>query len=170
MYQHLLLPTDGSALSANAVASGIRLARALGARVTGLHVIPELPESPLDAWVHGDAKSGPRLKALLDKQAQQYLAVIARAADAAGVRCACLHVAGRSPYEEILKTAAREGCDLIYMASHGKKGSSALVLGSETIKVLTHSTIPVLVHREGGAEPVARRTAAPRAQRGSPRK
>lgn len=159
MYKHILLPTDGSALSESAVAAGIRFAKGIGARVTGLYVTPKLLTTPLERWVHGDTKSHSQLKAIFDEQAEQYVALVKRKAKELGVRCQCLCVTGESPYEEILKAAKKHGCDLIYMASHGRKGASALLLGSETVKVLTHSRVPVLVHRQGVPVPVATRVA-----------
>lgn len=159
MYTHFLVPTDGSALSEAAAASAIRLAKALGARITALHVVPDLADAPLEAWARGDTASRSRLRAVFEQQARQYLAAIEQQAKKAGVRCACISIAGGSPYEGILKTAADQGCDLIYMASHGRKGTSALVLGSETIKVLIHGTFPVLVHRKEAA-PTGAATAA----------
>jgi len=170
MYKHFLIPTDGSALSEAAAASGIRLAKALGARVTALHVVPILADAPLEGWAHGDTASRSRLKALFEQQAQQYLAAIEQQAKKAGIRCACITLRGDSPYEGILKTAAGQGCDLIHMASHGRKGTSALVLGSETVKVLTHGAIPVLVHREGGALSTLAGTPSRRRSRSSSKK
>jgi nucleotide-binding universal stress UspA family protein len=168
MYKHILLPTDGSALSESAIESGIRLAQALGARVTGLHVAAKLEAIPLESWARGDAKRGARLKEMFAEQAKQYLAVIEAAAKQAGVPCKCLCVTGASPAEEIVKTAKDKRCDLIYMASHGKAGTSALLLGSETAKVLIHSPIPVLVHRERASMPVgARRSGALRTGAGA---
>lgn len=162
MYKHILLPTDGSALSESAVAAGIRFAKAIGARVTGFYVTPKLLTTPLERWVHGDTKSYSQLKAIFDEQAEQYLASVKRKARESGVRCQCLCVRGESPYEEILKAARNRGCNLIYMASHGRKGTSALVLGSETVKVLTHSQVPVLIHRQKVPVAVATRIASRR--------
>lgn len=156
MYRHILLPTDGSALSRSAVESGIRLAKTLDAKVTGLHVVAKFAAISLDARMR-DATTRTRLKAMFAEQAKQYLAVIERAAKAAGVRCECLCVSGDSPADEIVKTAKASRCDLIFMASHGKAGTSALLLGSETAKVLIHSPIPVLVHRERAPAPIATR-------------
>lgn len=147
MYKHILIPTDGSELSEAAAASGILLATSLGARVTVLHVTPELKDAPLDSWAQGDTRSRSRLRALFKQRAQQYLDTVKKRAEQAGVRCTCVSTSGDSPYEGILQTAADKGCDLIYMASHGRRGTSALVLGSETVKVLTHGSVPVLVHR-----------------------
>ena len=165
MYKHILLPTDGSALSRSAIESGIRLAKMLGARVTGLHVTARMAATPLEACMRRDTKTRSRLKQIFAEQAQQYLAVIEREAKAAGVPCECFCAIGDSPAEEIVKTAQTRGCDVIFMASHGKAGTGALLLGSETAKVLTHSPIPVLVHRERAATPIAARVKAPSSSR-----
>ena len=157
MYKHILLPTDGSVLSKRAIKSGLRLAKAVGAKVTGLHVTPKLGATALEQWVRGERGRRSRLAAIFAEQAKQYIAEIKAAADKAGVHCECVCVSGEAPHVEILKTAATKGCDLIYMASHGKRGTSALLLGSETVKVLTHSPIPVLVHRERRRPPIASR-------------
>ena len=160
MYRHILLPTDGSTLSKSAVQSGIQLAKALGAQVTGLYVTSNIAATPLEACMR-DTAVRERLKAIFAEQARRYLAVIEAAAKAAGVRCECLCVAGDSPAREIVKLANTRRCDLIFMASHGAAGTSALLLGSETAKVLIHSAIPVLVHREsdGGASGTSARPA-----------
>lgn len=157
MYKHILLPTDGSTLSRGAVKSGVRLAKRLGARVTGLHVTANLASTPLEVSMRKDATTRARLKEIFAEQAKQYLAVVEAAARAEDVRCDCICVSGDSPAEEIVKAASARGCDLILMASHGKAGTSALLLGSETAKVLTHSPVPVLVHRERAPGPVATR-------------
>ncbi|HUL41558.1 MAG TPA: universal stress protein [Burkholderiales bacterium] len=160
MYKHILLPTDGSPLSERAVESGIEFAKAIGARVTGLHVTPSFRATLLKGWAHGASKPRARLKAMFNEHAKQYVAQIEQTAARAGVRSQCFCIAGDSPYADIIKTARNKGCDLIYMASHGKKGVSAVVLGSETVKVITHSPVPVLVHREAslvkGASPSAK--------------
>ncbi|MGZ5093809.1 MAG: universal stress protein [Burkholderiales bacterium] len=160
MYKHILLPTDGSELAKRAIESGVRLAKSVGARVTGLHVIAKLGSSSLERWAFGEAKSRVRMEAILAEQAEKYIAMIESAAKKAGVRCECICVTGGAPYEEIIKAATSRGCDLIYMASHGKRGESALLLGSETAKVLAHSPIPVLVHRERRTAPLAARARA----------
>jgi nucleotide-binding universal stress UspA family protein len=145
MYRHILLPTDGSELSARAVAEGIRLAQALGARVTALHVTPPFyPEGENPSGIAAQIREhGERSEA----GARRALDYAERAAREAGVACAVLRKERESPWEEIIWTAASESCDLIFMASHGRRGVAGLVLGSETHKVLTHSKIPVLVVR-----------------------
>jgi len=80
-------------------------------------------------------------------QTREYLAVIEKEAKAAGVPCECFSISSNSPYTAIIKAAEDKKCDLIFMASHGRKGIAAVLLGSETIRVLTHSKIPVLVYR-----------------------
>ena len=160
MYKHILLPTDGSELSRSTIESGIRLAKALGARVTGLHVSARVGATPLEAYMRGDATTRSRLKEIFAEQARQYLAVIEADAEAANVPCECVCATGDSPAEQIVKTADDRRCDLIVMASHGKAGTSALLLGSETAKVLTHSPIPVLVHRERAPVPIGTRAAS----------
>lgn len=151
MYKHILIPTDGSVLSRHAVTAGVLMAKALGASVLGLHVTPKLYATSLDAWAHGGAGSRSRLRAIVAEHAKEYLSFIEREAKEARVRCQCKRLSASSPYEAILQVAQKNGCDLIFMASHGKKGGAATVLGSETVKVLTHSAIPVMVHRERGA-------------------
>jgi nucleotide-binding universal stress UspA family protein len=120
MYINILLPTDGSALSESAAESAIRLAKALGARIIGLHVTPKFSTAPLEAWAHGDRKSRSRLKALFDEQGERYLAVVQQKARDAGVRCECLCVSGESPYEEIVKTARNHKCEFIWPRMVGR--------------------------------------------------
>jgi len=147
MFKHILLPTDGSRLSDRAVAAGIRFAGKIKARVTALHVVPEFRPFADE----GFAPMSPILKKRLDDEARaraaKMLDAIARAARSKRVRCATLTVASDLPYQEIIATARRKKCDLIMMASHGRRGLSSLLLGSETAKVLLHSKVPVLVVR-----------------------
>jgi nucleotide-binding universal stress UspA family protein len=145
MYRHILLPTDGSELSARAIDAGIGLAKALGARVTALHVTaPYYPEGENAAAFAAQSRAHAERT---EAAAREALEPAVRAARAAGVACAPLHRASDTPWDEIIRAATDEGCDLIFMASHGRRGVAALVLGSETHKVLTHSKIPVLVVR-----------------------
>jgi len=145
MFRHILLPTDGSELSAAALQKGIQLAKALGARVTGLRVIQDVH------YVGCEAAIGPEFQeqaeAAVNKEVEENLFAIEKAAREAGVPCETEGVKRFQVFEAIIETADKKGCDLIIMASHGRKGVGALLLGSETQKVLTHSKIPVLVYR-----------------------
>jgi nucleotide-binding universal stress UspA family protein len=149
MYKHVLIPTDGSEASEKAVVRGIAFAKAIGARVTGITVSRPFRavdgESMLDALTTVDPEAEEKFKA--DEEARKRLAVIAEAAQAAGVRCDTAHIYSKHPYEAIIDVAAREGCDVVFMASHGRRGMARLILGSQTEKVLTHSKIPMLVCR-----------------------
>ena len=147
MYKHILLPTDGSPLSARAAADGIRLAKALGARVTALHVIPPATPLAIGRKRSVDYATLEDREALNQRQAEKALAQVEKAAAAAGVPCKLESVKGDYPAEAILATAKKRRCDLILMASHGRRGLQALLLGSETQKVLAHATVPVIVHR-----------------------
>jgi nucleotide-binding universal stress UspA family protein len=151
MFNHILLPTDGSALSRQAVASGIRFAKDAGASVVGLHVIPVPHDDQLEAWTHHDPHYAQQRQALFDKFADAYLAYIADTALAAEVPCVCEKISADDPARMIVMTAEHARCDLIWMASHGWKGDSAQLLGSQTAKVLHLSKVPVLVHRPGSA-------------------
>jgi nucleotide-binding universal stress UspA family protein len=147
MYKHILLPTDGSELSRQAVTSGILFAKNTGATVVGVHVIPLLREDRLEAWTHHDPHYAERRQALFDRFADEYLAFVANSALAEEVPCSCRKVNANEAWQAILKIAEQTRCDLIYMASHGWKGDDAQLLGSETVKVLHHSKVPVLVHK-----------------------
>ena len=146
MYHHILIPTDGSELSEKAVTHGIALAKAHQGKITALHVTPPFHISALDPiTVAQNAQERNLRQARV--LASQHLEVIANAARAAGVDCTTMHVVHEHPYQAIIDTAASKKCDLIAMASHGRRGVSAVLLGSETAKVLAHSIIPVLVLR-----------------------
>lgn len=145
MHKHILMPTDGSELSQKAIEYGLALAKSVGAKVTVVTVSP-----PFQAW----AIEPPLTLEIIEeyekqmrRQSEKYLESAKQLALAAGVMCEVLQVEHDQPYRAIIDTATRKSCDLILMASHGRRGISAIVLGSETVKVLTHSTIPVLVFR-----------------------
>ena len=145
MFKHLLLPTDGSSLSNDAIEKGIQFARDAQAQVTGIHVMPEFHTMTFRTEMLEDTES--EFAAYRRAHADQYLGVIHAAAREAGVTCDSVSVISDHPFEAIIMTAEEKGCDLIVMASHGRRGMRGLLLGSETIKVLTHSKIPVLVYR-----------------------
>ena len=148
MYKHILLPTDGSKLSAKAVKQGIQLAASIGARVTAIHVAPEYQMTMDEGFVLPTAAIiRKRFEEETAKRSQKLVDEITAKAKAAGVACDGVSVVSGVPYEAIIKQAKKSKCDLIMMASHGRKGLASILLGSETAKVLTHSTIPVLVVR-----------------------
>ncbi len=145
MFKHLLLPTDGSPQSEAAVRQGIALAKETKARITSIHVEPEFHVFTYQSAMLEDTRE----QFVKDSQAKaaRILASVESAAAAAGVPCDTVYAVNDSPYEAILKTAEEKGCDLIAMASHGRKGIKSLLVGSETHKVLTHSRQPVMVFR-----------------------
>lgn len=147
MYRSILVPTDGSKLSAKAIRTAVRLAGQIGARVTGVYCIP--PFTP-PLYMEGISVAHPTLerqRAVAKKAGAKALQEIEAAARKASVPCGSAMLAASTPWEGILKTAKAKRCDLIVMASHGRRGLAGLLLGSETTKVLTHSKIPVLVCR-----------------------
>ena len=145
MYTNILIPTDGSPLAGKAVTHGVALARHIGAKITVLTVSPPFHMLTTDTQMIEDTPAQHEARA--QAGAQKTLAWATQAAAAAGVKCAVFRVEHEHPYQAIIDTAESEDCNLIVMASHGRRGISALVLGSETVKVLTHCKIPVLVHR-----------------------
>lgn len=145
MYKHVLVPTEGSELSLAAIQQAAKFARTLGASITLLNVQPEYA-----APVLGDSYVAPLRKnfeAESVRAANAILDVAAAEIDRAGMGCKRRVVSGSKPWEVIIKTAADEGCDLVFMASHGRRGLAGLLIGSETHKVLTQCKIPVLVYR-----------------------
>ncbi len=145
MFTHILVPTDGSVLSQRAVDAAIQLARPLGARITALHVIARFHASDVIMGLLEANREDYERAAL--EFARTELASARRAAESVGVACEGLHVVGDDVAREIVAAASRSGCDLILMASHGRRGIEAVLLGSETQKVLTQSRLPVLVYR-----------------------
>jgi nucleotide-binding universal stress UspA family protein len=144
VFRHILIPTDGSLLSSAAVESGVALARDAGAKVTVLAVVEPVQLWWTESGQLADSKTG---QSPASEEISLHLADAERKAKAQGVPCTVLQVAHEHPYRAIVDTAKKSGCDLIAMASHGRRGVNALVVGSETTKVLTHSSIPVLVYR-----------------------
>jgi nucleotide-binding universal stress UspA family protein len=142
VYRHILIPTDGSELSKLALEEGVALAKALNARVTVITVTT--PFQPAAVML---ADTPEQYKDHMAAIAKQYLEEGEKIAATAGVECDLARVEDEHPYRAIIDTAQKRGCDAIHMASHGRSGISAVLLGSETLKVLTHSTIPVIVCR-----------------------
>ncbi len=145
MYRNILVTTDGSELSERAFSHAVALAKASNAKLTAVTVTMPIQYVALEGVVYPEDPA--RYKQITDAQAEAALDAVSNVARAAGVECERVHVESPAPYEGIIAVAKEKVCDLIVMASHGRRGISALVLGSETQKVLTHSTIPVLVYR-----------------------
>ena len=145
MYKHILVPTDGSPLAAKAVQAAITFAAEVGARVTGYYAIEDMNMHHAGAHLTKD------LIAEFDKRsiaaAEQHAAEPSTAAKAAGVTYDWKISKVTQPHEGIIDAAREAGCDIIFMASHGHRGLTGLIVGSVTQKVLSHSTIPVLVFR-----------------------
>jgi nucleotide-binding universal stress UspA family protein len=148
MYKHILVATDGSRLSDKAVATAIELARGIGAKLTAVRVAEPYPIGTFSeyAMLSGAATPQAWQQAQRKRTAAIFKKVQARAARA-GVSAATATSESMDPYEVILGTAKKKRCDLIVMASHGRRGLEGLILGSETHKVLTHGKLPVLVCR-----------------------
>jgi nucleotide-binding universal stress UspA family protein len=145
MYKRILIPTDGSEASQRAILSGVAFAREVGAEVVGMTATPEFSVLSTDSDMLEDTPE--QFAAHSAARAARILSEVQAAASEAGVACRTEHAVDDDPYAAIVATAKRLGCDLIAMASHGRHGLKGLLLGSETQKVLVHSTIPVLVHR-----------------------
>ena len=148
-YKHIILPVDGSEPSRKAEKECISFAKSIGAKVTALHVVSHF-HLHFQPWatpksVHTKIEKDHEEEAT--EIAQKMISALTKRAKADGVECDGLVVVGDHPYEEIINSAEERKCDLIMMASHGRRGLDAVLLGSETVKVLTHSKIPVLVVR-----------------------
>jgi nucleotide-binding universal stress UspA family protein len=147
MYTHILIPTDGSDTSRRAIAGGIELAKALGAKVTALYAAPTATPVVYKHFLPVGYTTPEKHAKAIKRAAAHYLGVAEEAAKAAGVACETVCVTDDFPANAILAAAKKRRCDLIYMASHGHRGVSGVLLGSETQKVLAHTKIAVLVHR-----------------------
>jgi nucleotide-binding universal stress UspA family protein len=144
MYRHILIATDGSELAEHAVTNGLSLAKSLGARVTVI-IAEEQPGTWLSFAETGAAEQFADYTKEIKKHAASVLDRAANSAKQAGVSCDTIQVERVHPYQAIITAAADKGCDLIVMASNGRSGLGALVLGSVTNKVLAHTKTPVLV-------------------------
>lgn len=146
MYRHILIPTDGSEIAEKAVAHGLSLAKSVGAKVTAIVV-----EAPFNVYDVAESRIRQMSRAFdeyaeqVKRHATRVLDHVADSARAAGVPCDTIQVEHYHPYEAIIAAAEDKGCDLIVMASHGRGGISAVLIGSVTTKVLMHTKIPVLV-------------------------
>jgi len=147
MYQRILVPTDGSTLSKKAMRSAVQLAASLDAEIVALNVVPRYPTSYMDGALDISVTEVERVERLWAERGQEIAQAVRVAAERAGVKAKAVTVSSDLVAEAILAAARKHKCDLIVMASHGRKGLKRLLLGSETQHVLTHGEVPVLVLR-----------------------
>lgn len=147
MFKHVLVPTDGSEFSQSTVRRAVSFAKEAGARITAYYAKPEFPVTYYGEGVLIDTTTPEQFAVLAEEQAQKILSYVESLCQEAGVSFTKLTSTTDIPYEGIIEAAETSGCDLIFMSSHGRRGLSGLILGSETNKVLTHTKIPVLVFR-----------------------
>jgi len=149
MFKHLLIATDGSPASQQGAVKAVELAKSLSARVTAITVSNPFPVFATDAAVVEDTSS--LYYKECEQKAERTLAAVEKAAAAAGVQYAGRHATDERPYVAIIDAAKTAGCDAICMASHGHRGMTGMMLGSETVKVLSHAAMPVVVWRNAGS-------------------
>ncbi len=147
MYQRILIATDGSTLSKKAANSGLELAAALGAQVVALNVVPKYPVSYFEGSMTMGSKDVARIEGQWAEGAQEVVNTVKAQAEAHGLKAKAVTVKSDLIAESIISAAKKHKCDLIVMASHGRRGLKRMLLGSETTNVLTHSKIPVMVLR-----------------------
>jgi nucleotide-binding universal stress UspA family protein len=147
MFKNILVPTDGSKLSQKAVKAALALAKLDNAKVTALHVFPKFAGSPYGTFGPAEDVLEEAHERQARAEAEQLFAAIRKLTDAAGVAFDAVLTESNDVWKQIIATAKKRRCDVICIASHGRRGLSGVLLGSETSKVLTHSDIPVLVLR-----------------------
>ena len=147
MYRHILLPTDGSALSKKAVRAGIAFARRIGAKVTGFYSPEQYEVLTYGEYFPPDLMSRAEWERRSRRTAEKVLAYVQKEAKARGVRYSGFYLASLAPWQAIVDAAKKKKCDLIFMASHGRTGVAGLLLGSQASKVLAHSKVPVLIFK-----------------------
>ncbi|MFY9316501.1 MAG: universal stress protein [Burkholderiales bacterium] len=148
MYSHILVCTDGSKLAQKAIKAAASLARALDARLTGIYVgAPYVAPVYSEGMIYAAITTRAQYDQAVKRAGRKALDAVSAAARAAGIKADTLVVTSNTPWQGILKVAQSRRCDLVVMASHGRRGLAGLLLGSETVKVLTHSKVPVLVCR-----------------------
>ena len=147
MFKHILVPTDGSPLSESTVSRAVSFAKDAGARITFFYAQPDFPMPIYGEGALIDPTTPEQFGKAAADEAKRILDAAKVAADSAGVASDTDTVVNEVPYEAVIDAAERHNCDLIFMASHGRRGIAGLLLGSETQKVLTHSKTPVLVYR-----------------------
>jgi nucleotide-binding universal stress UspA family protein len=145
MYEHLIIATDGSELARKAVDQGVALAKALGAKLTAVHVT--LPWTAVAVGEVAISMPPENYGKMTTENAARILAIVTEAAKDAGVTCVAAHVESDSPAEGIIHAAKEHGADLIVMSSHGRSGLARLLLGSEANEVVCRANLPVLICR-----------------------
>lgn len=143
MFKHILVPTDGTDFSRKAALGAITLAKESGAKITGFYAIPGCPS----AWLDVDATVAQDYEQKAAQLADKYLGEIKSLCADAGIECTTFSEPNDVPFEAIIGAAEKSGCDLIFMASHGRRGLSSILLGDATNKVMNHAKISVLVFR-----------------------
>lgn len=146
MFKHILIPTDGSAIALKAAKAAIRFAAATGAKVTAFHALEEWQPAYSSAYA-ADARTFVNFERRAKAAGEAQVEAVGKLAGAAGVPFALLVAKAPSPYEGIADAARKRKCDLIWIASHGRRGLARLMLGSVAQKVIAHAGVPVLVYR-----------------------
>jgi nucleotide-binding universal stress UspA family protein len=147
MFKTILIPTDGSTLSSKAVQEAVRLAKLTGGKLVALHVYPKFAGSPYGTFGPSEDVIEIAHKRQHKAEAEKIFAGIRKTAVGEGISVDAVVAESDDVHKQIIAVAKRKKCDLICMASHGRRGISGVLLGSETHKVLTHSALPVLVLR-----------------------
>lgn len=147
MFKHILVPTDGTVLSLRAAKNAVRFAKAHGASITAFYAAPEYHPNIAGDSVPVNFVPLSVFEKQVRKTADKYVGQVKKLAAVGGVPCTGMYASGDSPYREIIKAAKARKCDLIFMASHGRRGIAGMLIGSETNKVLTHCKLPVVVYR-----------------------
>ena len=147
MFQHILVPTDGSQFSQDSCRRAVSFAKDAGAKITAFYAKPEYPVTYYGEGALIDSTTPEQFAELAETQSKEILGFVEKLCSEAGVECSTMSLTNDVVYEGIIEAATKSGCDLIFMASHGRRGLRALLLGSETNKVLAHAKIPVLVYR-----------------------
>jgi nucleotide-binding universal stress UspA family protein len=147
MFKHILVPADASPLSQDTARRAVTFAQEIGARVTAFYAKPEYPVTYYGEGALIDPTTPEQFAELAEQQSRENLAFVEKLCQDANVHCTKLSLTSDVPYEAIIEAATQSDCDLIFMSSHGRRGLTSLLLGSETNKVLAHTKIPVLVYR-----------------------
>ena len=147
MFKNILIPTDGSAVANKAVKAGIELASQLGAKVTGYYAVEAIQPRVYGEGYMIDNKTIKAFEQQARQVGQKHIDSMAKIAGTAGIKFTGVMTMAETPYDGIIETAKKQKCDAIFMASHGRRGLAGIIMGSVTHKVLTHSTLPVLVYR-----------------------